>query len=219
MRAPPARGRRRRGGTRRTPRSRSRGPAAPRTRSTTSRRRASGRGARSQSRGRAPAYAARGSGSRTGAARSWSRWTQAHRPRRRWAVAARAGAASRGRSQRRVGSAPQSRSRAYFGGSAAQDVLSREAAAPDRALHRRRPAGVGPRPGADDVGTRGLDSRPLHAGPERDRRVGLAADAGPEQLRVPEPLRELRRDPLDKLASTHLEQLRYSARDDGEVLA
>src|SRR5579864_5520486 len=83
-------------------------------------------------------------------------------------------------------------------------MLSRRAAAADRALHRRGPARV--------------DARPNDAGPERDRRVRLAADARPEELRPAEPLGELRGDSVDELASAHLEQLRDAARDDGEVL-
>ena len=116
-----------RAGTRRRPRSRWRGRAAPRTRSTTSRRRASSRGARSRSAGRAPACAGRGSGARRGAAPSSSRSTRARRPRCRRAAAARAGGACRGRSPGRGASARrwQPSSSSNSGGSAAQDVLSR----------------------------------------------------------------------------------------------
>src|SRR4029077_12299761 len=92
---------------------------------------------------------------------------------------------------RRGSSAMTGISGRYFGGSAAQDVLSRPATASDRALHGGRPAGVGPAAGADDVGPRGFDTGPLDARTERDRGVRLSADARPEQLRLAESLREL----------------------------
>src|SRR5204862_1779934 len=53
---------------------------------------------------------------------------------------------------------------------------------------------------------------------QRDRRVGLAAHARPEQLGLAEPLRELPGHPLHQLATAYLEQLGHAARDDREVL-
>src|SRR5262249_55421641 len=150
-------------------------------------------------------------GARRGAAPSWSRWTRAPRPRSRPVAAARAAGACPARSRGRARWRRRRRSYGHFGKAAAQEVLSSSASAANRAFHRRRPAGVRPRAGADDVVAARLEPRPARAGAERDRRVGLAADARPEELGLAEALRQLPGDPVDELAAAHLQELGHAA--------
>src|SRR5207247_2248067 len=72
----------------------------------------------------------------------------------------------------------------------ASEETSGGAAAADRAFHRRRPAGGGPRARADDVCAVRLRTGALRvaSGADRDRRVRLAADPRPEELGLAEPL-------------------------------